>query len=138
MQWADLLVAHYGHAFTTALAEVAMRELARENTARHDDKGALETAGGSNYGSSRLQGMILEKESGQGLGGNLPRQSAGRAKAMRRAPCSTRSNAAINRSSGGAYVDPFLNTSVEILAHHHAWSRVVGMRFRVPEDKAAA
>ncbi len=138
MQRADLLVAHYGHAFTTALAEVAMREHARENTARHDDKWALETAGGSNYGFSRLQGMILEKESGQGLGGDLPRQGAGRAKAMRRAPCSARSDAAIDRSSGCAHVNPFLNTYVEVLAHHHAWSRVAGMRFRVPEDKAAA
>ena len=53
---ADVLVAVHWHALARAVHNVAVGEFSRENTAWDDDKGALETAGGSDNGVGGLQG----------------------------------------------------------------------------------
>ena len=67
---ADLLVAANWHALARAVDKVAIGEFSRENAAGDDDKGALETAGGSNDGiGGLLVGTQDDDVAGDGLAG---------------------------------------------------------------------
>jgi hypothetical protein len=55
---ADLFVGDNRHALSGVLDEKAVWELARENAAGHDGEGALERAGGGNYGLGGLRKRI--------------------------------------------------------------------------------
>jgi hypothetical protein len=51
---ADLFVGDNRHALSGVLYEKAVGEFARQNAAGHDSEGALERAGGGNYGLGGL------------------------------------------------------------------------------------
>ncbi len=61
-----LLVADHWHSFARAFDKVAIGEFAREDAARHDDEGALVTAGGRYDELGCLRCMLREMYGGGG------------------------------------------------------------------------